>query len=276
VERADAVLDHAYRLDPEFQPEDDEDVGGEDPEAGVPMDARGPQTDPSVLELGEGDWTWKPPAASDPADLSPLEMSLQPDGPEEGAPRRFLPAVTAEGRHGRETTAPHHRTVTTQELDLSDLIYLEQHRAAVTAVTTTPQRRSQRTVTTTELDLADLEEVQEAPLATQELEPDELEVVDEPTVTGGRTLNTSERAMSELGELAGELSDRYLGLSSTPSGSSRDKETVKVRRRPAGGTTDPDGRPDGPEEKTRRASSPKERSAERAGTRGRQTRRPPR
>ncbi len=264
-ERADAVLDQAYRLDPEFRPEPGEELDLSSARAEGSTDPRRRQPDPTVMELGEGDWTWMPPAAAEPEDLSPLEMSLQPEGGEEGAPRRFLPAVTAEGRHGRDTTAPHHRTVTTQELDLSDLIYLEKHRAAVTAVTAVPHGRAQRIVTTTELDLSDLEEVHDpAPVTTEELDLDELDEVQDVT---RRQLSTNERAMSELEELAGELSDRYLG--SGAGGAVRDQETVKIRARRNGAGIEPDAQLNGAAEQTQRSRSPRDRSADHTTPQGR-------
>ena len=273
-ERADAVLDHAYRLDPEFQPEEIETTAAPPPGEGERMDPRASQSDPTLLELEEGDWTWLPPAAADAADLSPLEMSLQPDGPEDGAPRRFLPAVTAEGRHGREATSPQHRTVTTQELDLSDLIFLEQRRAATTQVTSpSPQRRasSGRVVATTELDLADLEEVAPDPrVAADEVASSEREVTDRPD------LSTHERALNDLENLAGELSDRYLGAKSRGAKGSREKETVKYRHTAPRPRTDARTHPDGRAQDTRpsrRPEGPSSDTTQPSGRGGRRSRR---
>ena len=262
-ERAESVLDHAYRLDPEFQPEVDEAATASGTRDDALTDPRAVHTDPMVLELEEGDWIWQPPTAADAGDLSPLEMSMQASGPAEDGPRRFLPAVTAEGRYGREATSTKHRTVTTQELDLSDLIFLEQHRAATTQVISpAPQGevRPERVVTTTELDLADLEEVEPTPEVTAKspARPD---------------LSTHEKDLSELEELAGTLSDRYLGSSSPDGEGKRAKETVKYRRTPPRGRTEPEARPDGRERDTHLSQSPEDLSSEATEPRGRNGRR---
>lgn len=259
-ERADAVLDQAYRLDPESQPE----------------------------EMEEEDWTWQQPVAADAGDLSPLEMSLQPSGPEEDAPRRFLPAITAEGRHGRLATSPEHRTVTTQELDLNDLIFLEQHHAAITQVTSiTPERqaRSERVVSTTELDLADLEEVKTAsPVITEELVETTEELVvtkeelasDELWLAESTDVSTHERALNELEDLAGELSERYLETRPKGEVEGREKETVKYRSSPPRPRADPRTRSDvdpGDTRRSRRMEEPPSDTTEPRSRRGRRSRR---
>jgi len=258
-EHAEAVRDHARRLDPDFEPVEDEAPPERTVSARTLTDPGAVHTDPALLELGEGDWVWQPPTAADAGDLSPLEMSLQSSGPQDDGPRRFLPAVTAEGRHGRETTSTKHRTVTTQELDLSDLIFLEQHRAAITQVTSLAPRRdagSQRVVTTTELDLADLEEVRSMPPGAAE---EHGSVTPRKRTARRPDLSTHEKALSELAELADELSDRYLGAASPGGQGSRDTETVKVRRAPPQDRTDHQTRPDAGDTETRRTRRPGER-----------------
>ncbi len=266
---AEAVLDHAYRLDPESRSEEapaavplSENEGGE--LLAEPGDA---VSDPSLLELEEGDWVWQPPAAADARDLSPLEMSLQPEGAEEDAPRRFLPAVTADGRHGRLATSPRHRMVTTQEIDFSDIVFLENHRSASTQVTSPDLHgrvRPARVVATTELDLADLEELDpdsmDGDSATEKHDAafgDFHEVTEEITaVTAPPDLSTHEVALNELEDLAGELSDRYLGPRSQGAGGSKEIETVKYRHNPPHLRTDPGGQPDEKVGDTRRSQRP--------------------
>lgn len=260
LDHADAVLDHANRLDPALGAEE---VGAQEVGAARARVGSQPRAveDPAVLQVEEGDWVWQPPDAVGAEDLSPLEMSLQASGPEEDAPRRFLPAVTAEGRHGREVSSPRHRTVTTQELDLSDLMFLEQRTAVNRTATTVRIQHPDRGVNTTELDLADLEEVESVhSVRTQELEPDE------PTAVGEaprRPLSTQERDMSELEELAGDLSERYLGTRSEGGGTARDRQTVKYRRSKPLPTAESEPRDSGRTMDTSRSQSPRDLPSER-------------
>jgi tetratricopeptide (TPR) repeat protein len=289
---AEAVLDHAYRLDPEFHSEETTaTIAAVGRKGEHPAESQGVESDPYVLETEEGDWSWQPPAAVDAGDLSPLEMSLQPEGPEEDAPRRFLPAITAEGRYGRLATSPQHHTVTTQELDFGDLIFLEKHRSATTEVTViNPDDLAPPAivVATTELNLSDLEEVRGAsPVVTEKIDVNAMqldgaigEVVEDAVDLGEATeklasmadppdLSTHELALNELEDLAGELSDRYLGPRSGGAGFSREANTVKYRHNPPRQNTAPRTLPDTEVGDTRRSQRPQAPSSDPVDPRGR-------
>ncbi|MFH2008529.1 MAG: tetratricopeptide repeat protein [bacterium] len=131
----------------------------------------GKRPEPRALELGDDDQSWNPPALTGETDLRALEMSLQSSGPEDGGPKRFLPAVTAHTQTGV-------RNVTTTELQLSELEFLD-----------SPPR-----VTTEELDLSDLEDVASLhSVTTEELDPSEAEELAPP-----RNVTTEELDLGDL------------------------------------------------------------------------------